>query len=100
MTDTFEPYSEQQKRKRFPQDIEERSSKNKRKNQQDKRSQNDRRIPETTEEVSETTRSIQKTWLHADASDYALGAEISQPGNIKRRPVLFYSRKLLPAEMN
>ena len=39
--------------------------------------------------------------MHADASDYALGAEISQmDNNGKRRPVLFYSRKLLPAEMN
>jgi RNase H-like domain found in reverse transcriptase/Reverse transcriptase (RNA-dependent DNA polymerase)/Integrase zinc binding domain/Chromo (CHRromatin Organisation MOdifier) domain len=42
-----------------------------------------------------------QTWLHADASDYAIGAEISQlDKNGKRRPVLFYSRKLLPAEMN
>ena len=42
-----------------------------------------------------------ETWLHADASDYAIGAEISQlDQNGKRRPVLFYSRKLLPAEMN
>jgi transposase InsO family protein len=42
-----------------------------------------------------------QTWLHADASDYAIGAEISQKdSNGKRRPVLFYSRKLLPAEMN
>jgi len=42
-----------------------------------------------------------QTWVHADASDYALGAEISQEDtNGKRRPVLFYSRKLLPAEMN
>jgi hypothetical protein len=40
-------------------------------------------------------------WVHADASDYAIGAEISQlDKNGKRRPVLFYSRKLLPAEMN
>ena len=42
-----------------------------------------------------------QTWLHADTSDYAMGAEISQlDENGKRRPVLFYSRKLLPAEMN
>ena len=42
-----------------------------------------------------------ETWLHADASDYAIGAEISQKDKDgKRRPVLFYSRKLLPAEMN
>jgi transposase InsO family protein len=40
-------------------------------------------------------------WVHADASDYAIGSEISQlDENGKRRPVLFYSRKLLPAEMN
>jgi hypothetical protein len=40
-------------------------------------------------------------WVHADASNYALGAEISQlDKNGRRRPVLFYSRKLLPAEMN
>ena len=42
-----------------------------------------------------------QTWLYADTSDYAMGAEISQlDKNGKRRPVLFYSRKLLPAEMN
>jgi reverse transcriptase-like protein len=42
-----------------------------------------------------------ETWLHADASDYAIGAEISQKDkNGKRRPILFYSRKLLPTEMN
>ena len=42
-----------------------------------------------------------QTFLHADTSDYAMGAEISQlDKNGKRRPVLFYSRKLLPAEMN
>jgi hypothetical protein len=40
-------------------------------------------------------------WVYADASDYAIGSEISQlDENGKRRPVLFYSRKLLPAEMN
>ena len=40
-------------------------------------------------------------YMHADASDYALGSEISQiDENGKRRPVLFYSRKLTPAEMN
>jgi hypothetical protein len=38
---------------------------------------------------------------HADASNYAIGSEISQlDAQGKRRPVLFYSRKLLPAEMN
>jgi RNase H-like domain found in reverse transcriptase/Reverse transcriptase (RNA-dependent DNA polymerase)/Integrase zinc binding domain/Chromo (CHRromatin Organisation MOdifier) domain/Integrase core domain len=42
-----------------------------------------------------------QTWVHADASDYAIGAEISQKDSQgRRRPVLFYSRKLLPAEMN
>ena len=40
-------------------------------------------------------------YVHADASDYALGSEISQLDEKgKRRPVLFYSRKLTPAEMN
>jgi len=40
-------------------------------------------------------------WVYEDASDYAIGSEISQlDENGKRRPVLFYSRKLLPAEMN
>ena len=40
-------------------------------------------------------------WVHADASDYAIGAEISQLDKEgRRRPVVFYSRKLLPAEMN
>jgi reverse transcriptase-like protein/integrase-like protein len=42
-----------------------------------------------------------QVWVHADASNYAIGAEISQlDRNGKRRPVVFYSRKLLPAEMN
>jgi hypothetical protein len=40
-------------------------------------------------------------WVHADASDYALGSVISQKDAQGRlRPVLFYSRKLLPAERN
>jgi hypothetical protein len=40
-------------------------------------------------------------WVYADASDYAIGSEISQlDSEGRRRPVLFYSRKLLPAEMN
>jgi RNase H-like domain found in reverse transcriptase/Reverse transcriptase (RNA-dependent DNA polymerase)/Integrase zinc binding domain/Chromo (CHRromatin Organisation MOdifier) domain len=40
-------------------------------------------------------------FVHTDASDYALGAEISQLDEQgRRRPVLFYSRKLLPAEVN
>jgi len=40
-------------------------------------------------------------WVHADASDYAIGSVISQKDDKGRmRPVLFYSRKLLPAEMN
>ena len=39
--------------------------------------------------------------VHTDASDYAIAGEISQKDNQgKRRPVLFYSRKLLPAERN
>jgi hypothetical protein len=41
-------------------------------------------------------------YVHTDASDYALGAEISQINdkNGKLRPVLFYSRKLTLAEEN
>src|ERR1700723_1242714 len=40
-------------------------------------------------------------WVHTDASNYALGAVISQLDDKKRlRPVLFYSRKFLPAERN
>lgn len=43
----------------------------------------------------------EQIWIHTDASNYALGAEISQlDSQGKRRPVLFYSRKLLPAERN
>jgi RNase H-like domain found in reverse transcriptase len=37
--------------------------------------------------------------VHTDASDYAIGAEISQKDqNGKHRPILFYSRRLSPAE--
>lgn len=40
-------------------------------------------------------------WVHADASDYAIGSVISQLDEKGRlRPVQFYSRKLLPAERN
>jgi hypothetical protein len=40
-------------------------------------------------------------WVFADASDYAIGSVISQLDEKGRmRPVLFYSRKLLPAERN
>ena len=36
-----------------------------------------------------------QTWVHADASDYAIGAELSQLDEKgRRRPILFYSRKL------
>ena len=39
--------------------------------------------------------------LETDASDGAIGACISQPDNMGRlRPVAFYSRKFLSAEMN
>jgi len=42
-----------------------------------------------------------QVFVHTDASDYAISAEISQEdAQGRRRPVLFYSRKLLPAEMN
>jgi hypothetical protein len=39
--------------------------------------------------------------MECDASDYALGAVLSQEGDDgKQHPVAFYSRKLLPAEQN
>jgi hypothetical protein len=42
-----------------------------------------------------------QAWVHADASNYAIGLVISQEDDQgRRRPVLFYSRKLLPPEMN
>ena len=45
--------------------------------------------------------SEKQIWVFADASNYALGAMICQKDEKERmRPVLFYSRKLLPAEMN
>ena len=45
--------------------------------------------------------SEKQIWVFADASNYALGAMICQKDEKGRmRPVLFYSRKLLPAEMN
>jgi reverse transcriptase-like protein len=39
-------------------------------------------------------------WIHADASNYAIGSEISQLDEQGRRPVLFIQGNLLPAEMN
>jgi len=41
-------------------------------------------------------------YVHTDASEYAIGAEISQVDsrNGKLRPILFYLRKLTPAEEN
>jgi RNase H-like domain found in reverse transcriptase/Integrase zinc binding domain/Chromo (CHRromatin Organisation MOdifier) domain len=45
--------------------------------------------------------SEKQIWVFTDASNYALGATICQMDDKGRmRPVLFYSRKLLPAEMN
>ena len=45
--------------------------------------------------------SEKQIWVFTDASNYALGATICQKDDKGRmRPVLFYSRKLLPAEMN
>jgi RNase H-like domain found in reverse transcriptase len=45
--------------------------------------------------------SEKQIWVFTDASNYALGAMICQKDEKGRmRPVLFYSRKLLPAEMN
>jgi hypothetical protein len=39
--------------------------------------------------------------VETDASDYALGARLTQPGNDgKPRPVAFWSRKMIPAEIN
>lgn len=41
------------------------------------------------------------TTIETDASDYAIGARMTQPGQDgKPRPVAFYSRKLTPAELN
>ncbi|MGB2685899.1 MAG: pol polyprotein, partial [Olleya sp.] len=43
----------------------------------------------------------QKIVLETDASDYAIGACLSQPGvDGKLRPVAYYSRKLSPAELS
>ena len=36
--------------------------------------------------------------LHADASDYSIGATLSQDDGTGLRPVAFFSRRLLPAE--
>lgn len=45
--------------------------------------------------------SEKQIWVFTDASDYALGAMICQKDEKGRmRPVLFYSRKLSPAETN
>ena len=39
--------------------------------------------------------------METDASDYALGARLTQPGlDGKHRPVAFWSRKIIPAELN
>lgn len=39
--------------------------------------------------------------IETDASDYALGARLTQPGSDdKYRPVAFWSRKMIPAELN
>jgi hypothetical protein len=39
--------------------------------------------------------------IETDASDYALGAQLTQPGNDgKPRPIAFWSRKMIPAELN
>ena len=39
--------------------------------------------------------------METDASDYALGARLTQPGpGGKHRPVAFWSRKMIPAELN
>jgi transposase InsO family protein len=42
-----------------------------------------------------------ETTIETDASDYAIGARMTQPGpDGKPRPVAFYSRKLIQAELN
>jgi hypothetical protein len=39
--------------------------------------------------------------VETDASDYALGARLTQPGSDgKPRPISFWSRKMIPAELN
>lgn len=39
--------------------------------------------------------------METDASDYALGAQLTQPDeNGKPRPIAFWSRKMIPAELN
>jgi RNase H-like domain found in reverse transcriptase len=39
--------------------------------------------------------------LETDASDYAIGMCISQPDSEGRlQPIAFYSRKMIPAELN
>ncbi|MBW0513610.1 hypothetical protein O181_053325 [Austropuccinia psidii MF-1] len=40
------------------------------------------------------------TIVESDASDYALGAVLSQVNDSGKNPIAFYSRKLLPAELN
>ncbi|MBW0502836.1 hypothetical protein O181_042551 [Austropuccinia psidii MF-1] len=40
------------------------------------------------------------TIVETDASDYALGAVLSQVNDSGNHPIAFYSRKLLPAELN
>ncbi|MBW0560434.1 hypothetical protein O181_100149 [Austropuccinia psidii MF-1] len=41
-----------------------------------------------------------QTILETDASDYALGAVLSQVDDSEKNPIAFDSRKLLPAELN
>jgi hypothetical protein len=42
-----------------------------------------------------------ETTVEADASDFTIGTTISQKHpDGKRRPTAFYSRKLMPAELN
>ncbi|MBW0505776.1 hypothetical protein O181_045491, partial [Austropuccinia psidii MF-1] len=40
------------------------------------------------------------TIVETDASDYALGAVLSQVSNSGKHPIAFDSRKILPAEIN
>ncbi|MBW0572478.1 hypothetical protein O181_112193 [Austropuccinia psidii MF-1] len=40
------------------------------------------------------------TIVEIDASDYALGAVLSQVNDSRKHPIAFYSRKLLPAELH
>jgi len=68
--------------------------------------EDDKAFEKAKEKVKEQVLGIfdfeKEVYVYTDASDYAIGAEISQVNNQngKLRPVLFYSRRLTPAEEN